>query len=107
MADDGGASREGNKRVVYLKTKFLTGQESDKLLEHMRNAYAVNALNELMHHARKSGFYNDRALAEAIFPLLTDKEKLENPLPASSDYRVNGMYFHRLFNTRCRSVTGE
>ena len=65
------------------------------------------ALNDLMHHARESGVYNDRALAQVIFPLLKDEEKLANPLPTSSHYLVNSKYFHSLFDTRCRSVSGD
>lgn len=98
---------DGDKRAIYLKRKYVTGRESDKLLEHERYGYAMAALNDLMHHARESGVYSDRALAQAIFPLLTDEEKIAHPLPTSSDYLVNSKYFHPLFNTRCHSLTGE
>lgn len=60
-----------------------------------------------MHHAKDSDFYSDRALAQAIFTLLTPEAAGETPLPKSSDYEVNSKYFHPLCQLHCRSVTGE
>ena len=71
MNDDGGANFEKNKRVIYLKAKQISGNEDSRTLEHYNNAYAITAMNELMHHARKSGVYTDRMLAQAAFNLLT------------------------------------
>jgi len=65
------AGFKGNSRGVYLKPMKLSGTESDHVIEHTKNGYAVTALNELMHHARKSGVYTDRMLAEAAYNLLS------------------------------------
>jgi hypothetical protein len=97
----------GNRRVVYINPGSLSGAEDDRHLEHYRNGYAVTALNELMHHARKSGVYTDAQLAAAAFRLLTPDEQLKNPLPRSNGVEANSKYFHPLFNLHCRSVTGE
>ncbi len=97
----------GNRRVVYITPGTLSGGEGERVLEHSRNGYAVTALNELMHHARNSGVYTDRMLAEAAFKLLTPDERLQHPLPKSKDVITNSKYFHPLFNLHCRSVTGE
>jgi hypothetical protein len=97
----------GNRRVVYINPVALSGAEDDRHLEHSRNAYAVIALNELMHHARKSGIYTDAQLAAAAFRLLTPDEQLKKPLPPSNNVEANSKYFHPLFNLHCRSVTGE
>jgi len=67
----------------------------------------VTALNELMHHAKKSGVYLDRELAVAIFPLLSSEQQAAHPLPQTSDVDANSAYFHSLFNLHCRSLTGE
>jgi YD repeat-containing protein len=78
-----------------------------RLSEHQAYAYAVTALNELMHHAKKSGVYLDRELAVAIFPLLSSEQQVAHPLPQTSDVDANSAYFHSLFNLHCRSLTGE
>jgi len=103
----GEADFVGNRRVVYITPGTLSGGEGDRVLERSRNGYAVTALNELMHHARNSGVYTDRMLAEAAFKLLTPDERLQHPLPKSKDVITNSKYFHPLFNLHCRSVTGE
>jgi hypothetical protein len=77
----GEANREGDKRVVYINPVSAPGDP--RVVDHSQNAYAVTALNELMHHASKSGFYSDRTLAQAIFSLLTPREQQANPLPRS------------------------
>jgi hypothetical protein len=91
--------------VVYINP--VSSSNDAREVEHAQNAYALTALNELMHHASKSGFYNDRTLAQAIFTLLTPDQRAAHPLPKSSDVDVNSKYFHSLFKLHCRSVTGE
>lgn len=61
MTYGGLTSREGNKCVVYLRPAAFT--DDPRLVEHTNCAYAVTALNELMHHSRDSGFYSDRELS--------------------------------------------
>jgi hypothetical protein len=99
------SSREGNKRVVYINP--VSAASDPRVLDHSQNAYAVTALNELMHQASNSGFYNDRVLAQAIFRLLTPDEQKKNPLPRSSEADPNSRYFHPLFTKHCHSTTGE
>ena len=106
MKFSGEADYDGNQRVVNIKAHELAGTETDRELEHMSNAYAITVLNELMHHAKKSGVYDDRALAEAAFKLLLPDEQKANPLPTSNDYKKNSEYFHPLFNAHCSSLTG-
>ncbi len=101
----GVSNREGNKRVVYITPVSDSGDA--RVNDHSLNAYAVTALNELMHHGKKSDFYSDRTLAQAIFPLLTSAEQLAHPLPKSRKAEVNSRYFHPLFNQHCKSPTGE
>jgi YD repeat-containing protein len=105
IKDSGEANRKGSKRVVYVKGVSVSGDE--RVIDHTLNGYAVTVLNELMHHAKKSGLYNDRTLARAAFALLTPTERKENPLPRSGDISVNSRYFHPLFTKRCPSTTGE
>jgi len=93
------------KRLVTIRPVDSTADP--KLSEHQAYAYAVTALNELMHHAKKSGMYLDRELAVAIFPLLSPELKAANPLPQTSDVYTNSVYFHSLFKLHCRSLTGE
>ena len=93
--------------MVYLKPMTLSGSESDRVIEHTKNGYAVTALNELMHHARNSGIYTDRMLAEAAYKLLTPWRQFANPLPEPNDVDANSKYFHPVINQHCRSVTGE
>ena len=107
IKDSGQTNFEGNRRVVYINPGTLSGGEDERHLNHDMNAYAVTALNELMHHARKSGIYTDRMLAEAAFQLLTPEERLNNPLPKSKSENANSEYFHPLFNNHCRSPSGE
>jgi len=99
------ANRDGNKRVVYINPVSDSGDP--RVNDHSQNAYAVTALNELMHHARQSGFYSDRTLAQAIFRLLSPAEQQIHPLPKSRSEEVNSRYFHPLFNKHCKSPTGE
>jgi len=100
-SDHGGeAGFEGNKRVVYIQPR--SSSDDSRVVEHTENGYAVTALNELMHQARKGGLYNDRTLARAIFGLLTQQEKKDHPLPTTGDVDTNSKYFHSLFNLHCR-----
>jgi YD repeat-containing protein len=99
------SSREGNKRVVYINP--VSASSDPRVVDHSRNAYAVTALNELMHQASNSGFYSDRTLAQAIFRLLTPGEQQANPLPRSRDADTNSRYFHPLFTKHCHSTTGQ
>jgi hypothetical protein len=107
MKYDGEANFNGNSRVVYIKPRTLSGSESDRVIEHTKNGYAVTALNELMHHARNSGVYTDRMLAEAAYNLLTPWGQFGHPLPKSNDVIANSKYFHPFLNLHCRSITGE
>src|SRR5690242_11166087 len=99
IQDSGVASIEGNKRVVYIDP--VPDTSDLRLRDHAQNAYAVTALNELMHQASNSGFYNDRVLARAIFRLLTPEEQKANPLPRSGKTETNSAYFHALFTKYC------
>ena len=95
----------GGKRQVRIRP---IGSTTDpRLAEHQAYAYAVTALNELMHHAKDSGLYSDRQLAVAIFPLLSSEMQAAHPLPQKSDVDTNSSYFHSLLNLHCRSLTGE
>jgi hypothetical protein len=64
----GTANRKGNKRIVYINP--VSRSSAPNINEHSLNAYAVTALNELMHHAKESGFYSDRTLAQSTFNCL-------------------------------------
>jgi len=86
----GQATREGNKRVVHINP--VLSSSDPRLIEHIQNAYAVTALNEIMHHARKSGVYDDRTLSRAIFTLLTPEQRAEHPLPKTSNVEVNSAF---------------
>lgn len=102
----GGASNfNGNKRVIYVNPVTTPANDREKL--HSEYAYANTVLNELMHHARKSGIFTDRALARAAFSLLSAEDQRKNPLPETDDEEVNSSYFHPLFKIHCRSITGE
>ena len=92
---------------VKLKSVPVNSTTDPRLSEHQAYAYAVTALNELMHQAKTSGMYSDRELAMAIFPLLSDELKAAHPLPNTIDRDKNSSYFHSLFNLHCRSLTGE
>lgn len=94
----------GKRKVTIRPVDSTT---NPKLSEHQAYAYAVTALNELMHHAKNSGVYTDRELAVAIFPLLSSEQQAANPLPTTSDVDRISVYFHSLFNLHCRSLTGE
>jgi hypothetical protein len=88
------------KRIVYIKQVF----ESDdpRVINHVQNAYANVALNEIMHHAASGGsVYTDRILAQALFKVMTPAEQLANPLPQSSNEKLNGRYFHNFLTARC------
>ena len=92
------AVMNGGKREVILHPTSAT---SDPILsEHQANAYAVRALNELMHHAKMSGRYDDRDLARAIAKSIAPDELAAHPLPKTSDVETNSKYFHSLFNLR-------
>jgi len=93
------------KREVTIRP--VSSTTDPRLSEHQAYAYAVTALNELMHHAKNSGVYSDRELAVAIFPLLSSDQQAANPLPRTNDVYTNSAYFHSLFNLHCRSLTGE
>jgi hypothetical protein len=99
------SGREGNKRVVYINP--VSASSDPRSVDHSQNAYAVTALNELMHQASNSGFYSDRTLAQAIFRVLTPGEQQANPLPRSRDADTNSRYFHPLFTKHCHSTTGQ
>jgi hypothetical protein len=95
----------GGKRQVRIRP---VGSTTDpNLTEHQAYAYAVTALNELMHHAKNSGLYSDRELARAISKIISPPQLAANPLPATSDVYTNSQYFHNLFKLHCRSLTGE
>lgn len=96
----GEADFDGTKRVVYIQGRTSSGDS--RVDEHTLNAYAVTALNELMHHARKSGRYGDRDLATGVFLLMSPVDQQNNPLPKSKDHDVNSQYFHSHFKLRCR-----
>ena len=93
------------KRQVTIRPVDSTADA--RLSEHQAYAYAVTALNELMHQAKNSGLYLDRELAVAIFPLLSGELQAAHPLPKTNDVDTNSAYFHSLFNLHCRSITGE
>jgi hypothetical protein len=93
------------KREVTIRP--VSSTTDPRLSEHQAYAYAVTALNEVMHHAKNSGLYSDRDLAIAVATLLTPDQLEENPLPKTSDRDTNSKYFHSLFNQHCRSLTGE
>jgi len=101
----GEADFKGNKRIIYVNP--ISTPATAREILHSEYAYANTVLNELMHHARKNGTFSDRALARAAFSLLSADDKLKHPLPTTSDIETNSRYFHPLFNTHCRSVTGE
>jgi hypothetical protein len=93
------------KRQVTIRPVASTADP--RVTEHQAYAYAITALNELMHHAKNSGMYLDRELAVAIFPLLSGDLQAAHPLPSTSDVDTNSAYFHSLFKLHCRSLTGE
>lgn len=99
------AGMPNGKRQITIRPASATADP--RLSEHQAYAYAVTALNELMHHAKNSGMYSDRDLARAISKLLTPDQLAANPLPKTSDVDTNSAYFHSLFNLHCRSLTGE
>jgi YD repeat-containing protein len=101
----GEADIRRGKRVVYLQPRTI--DKDPRVVEHTNNGYAVTVVNELMHHARKKGVYDDRTLARAAFSLLTREEQIDNPLPKSHDVEANSKYFHPFVNLHCRSLTGE
>jgi hypothetical protein len=101
----GEADFKGNKRIIYVNP--ISTPATAREILHSEYVYANTVLNELMHHARKNGTFSDRALARAAFSLLSADEKLKHPLPTTSDIEINSRYFHPLFNTHCRSITGE
>jgi YD repeat-containing protein len=101
----GEASFSGGKRVIYIRPIY--SYSDSRLDEHSTNGYSITVLNELMHHARKSGVYEDRPLAEAAFKLLDPQQQAEHPLPQSHDVDINSSYFHSLLNLHCHSLTGE
>jgi len=104
----GVADFKGSKRVVYIRPMTLSGNETARVINHTENGYAVTALNELMHHAKDSGVYTDRMLAEAAYNLLTPWGRFAHPLPKNkNDVEANSKYFHPFVNQHCRSVTGE
>ena len=93
------------KRQVRIRPVGSTADS--RLSEHQAYAYAMTALNELMHHARDSGLYLDRELAIGISKLLSRDELAAHPLPKTNDVETNSTYFHSLFKLHCRSLTGE
>ncbi len=99
------AAMTGGKREIILRPVNATNDP--RLAEHQAYAYAMRALNELMHHAKLSGRYDDRDLARAIAKSITPDELAAHPLPRTSDVETNSEYFHSLFNLHCRSLTGE
>jgi hypothetical protein len=95
----------GGKREIIISPVSATNDP--RLSEHQAYAYAVKVLNELMHHAKSTGRYDDRDLARAIAKSITPAELAAHPLPRTSDVDANSKYFHSLFNLHCRSLTGE
>jgi len=93
------------KREVTIRP--VSSTTYPRLAEHQAYAYAVTALNELMHQAKNSGVYSDRDLAKGIAKSITADQLAANPLPRTSDVETNSEYFHSLFNLHCRSLTGE
>jgi RHS repeat-associated protein len=93
------ASITGGKRQVTIRP--VSSTTDPRLSEHQANAYAVIALNELMHHAKDSGVYLDRQLARAISRLLLPDQLVAHPLPKTNDVDMNSAYFHSLFNLHC------
>jgi hypothetical protein len=102
MKDSGEANRVGNKRVIYVASVTDRGlQDNPRLLNHTLNGYAATVLAELMHHAKASGLYDDRTLSRAILSFLTPNERVDHPLPNTSDIETNSKYFHALFSAKC------
>jgi hypothetical protein len=88
------------KRQVTIRP--VSSTTDPRLSEHQAYAYAVTALNELMHQAKDSGVYSDRDLAKGISTLLSPDQLAAHPLPKTSDVDTNSAYFHSLFNLHCR-----
>lgn len=91
----------GGKRLVYIKRVSESGDP--RVINHVQNAYANVALNEIMHHAAEGGMYSDRVLAIALFNSLSPAKQMENPLPNTKNHRVNGRYFHNFLTAHCPS----
>ena len=89
------------KHVVYIKRVSESGDP--RVINHVQNAYANVALNEIIHHAAGGGTYSDRTLAIALFNTMTPAERLANPLPKTNNYEVNGRYFHNFLTAHCPS----
>lgn len=89
----------GGKRLVYINQ--ASGGGDPRIINHVQNAYANVALNEIMHQAASGGMYSDRTLARALFNSLNPAEQLANPLPKSNGVEVNGRYFHNFLTGRC------
>jgi RHS repeat-associated protein len=89
------------KRVVYINQVYES-PDNARAINHVQNAYANTALNEIMHHAASGGsVYNDRTLARALFNTMTRVEQAANQLPKNSDKTVNGRYFHNFLTDHC------
>lgn len=101
MKPSGTANVSGGKRIVYIKEVYEEPGNQRKI-DHIQNAYANTALNEIVHHAAGGKhFYSDRALARALFNILSKAEQEANPLPTTSGHLENSQYFHSFLTGRC------
>jgi hypothetical protein len=87
------------RRIVYINQVSEAGDP--RLINHVQNAYANVALNEILHHAADSGLYDDRLLARALFDSMSLEEQRANPLPDTNGVEVNGRYVHNFVTGRC------
>lgn len=99
QGEKGTANFEGSKRVVYINP--VSTSSDPRRINNVQNNYAGTSLNEVIHHAKNSGVYGDRTMAIAIFNIMTPAERAANPLPKSSNQRINSGYWHPLLLGHC------
>src|SRR5258708_20702493 len=72
-------------RVVYI-IPAAPQPDGQRFIDHAQNAYANEALQELLHQAAEgNGMYSHSTLDRAVFDVMSPAERAANPLPTTSD----------------------
>ena len=101
QVDKGNAGFDSRGRpAVYIKP--VSTSNDPRRIDNVQTNYAGTALNEIMHLAKNSGFYDDPVMARALFNILSPDEQKANPRPNSNARDPNSRYWHPLFLEHCQ-----
>ena len=102
---DGLAPGDGDNRQIYIKPIPSSEFKHDLANEHFQefrwNAIAKAVVQELLHHARKSGHFDDRSLDQAAYRIMSPAEQAAaREQKKVGNYKV-GTVGHGLVGSNC------